>query len=278
MPKTYRKGLSKKTVYKAKKVLAKREKRRAVQGKDTKFVRCEQQFTITPTNVGGAPANGLNWIFNNFQMLTSAASQVMSIENSVDFAINRTLYDKVRINRMRVKLVPRANVLDYATAQNDTSYNVSGTQSLYSAIDANSPLPWGASNSETISLFEQLPSMKKTSVLKNLVRQIAVCYAPNLWLDTVNLFSNLTLLRDIGLFQNIGIFATNLLTDKSETAFEPVYDCIVSWDCVFSSAKPKSTKVNLDGTVTISTYKAPAVLPESILEPYSIVPKEVPPV
>lgn len=261
MPPKYAKKVSKRVYSRVKKAIDKKTKSQAKKNKDTKFVKCRLTCSLRPTNGANDPSvTSNNWIYANFRMLQAKNTAACSIENSSDFQLYRTLYDKVRINSMSVRIIPKANTLDLANAQQAGFNDNYGTNTMYSAIDLNSPLPW--SNDAlvpTTSLWNMLPSNRVTSLLKTVYRTVKTAYPKNIWLDAgEQLFTQAQgLAKDLGLFQTIGVFAQNIMTNPALDEFETTHDVEITWNCVFMGSKPRVTLLKDDGTVSITTYVPP---------------------
>lgn len=201
-------------------------KSQAKQNKDTKFVRIEQTFTLKPSQ-GVKVANYVSWFP---QLCDSTGSNPVAATSNPKFGLYAMMYDKVRVNRMKITVTPKANVLDQAVAQDDAAFQVAGDGLIHTCLDRNGPAP------QVIQAIQMYPSYKSYSNLKKFVRTYSVKYPRDIWLDTkagkID-FSDTSLPSRLGLFGGIMVYGENFLEDLGEIFNEPWATAKVEWDCVF---------------------------------------------
>lgn len=243
------KRVSKRAMRRAKRAVANRKKRMAKKNMDTFFLKARITASILPSQ-GVVVANYVS----SFWKLLDATSTVGVTRNS-EFGMYSKIYDRVRINRLRVRVVPKANVLDMGGAQNDTQYNLTGDGRMHTAIFRE---PDGFST--TVSRFQRQPSYKGYSVLKPFTRTYGIKYPTGVWLDAQDIYSDTTLLQRLGAFGGVGIYGENLLEDNLEIYNEPWAAVELTYDCVFQGKTVTALAMDASGNITLSNpvHLAPA--------------------
>lgn len=233
----------------ARKLRSRRVKNAAKKNLDTKFVQCVVEGSITPKQ--GVFVS--NYLYGFVPLLDADPNYgVMSTDK---FKVHQTLYDRVRINSMRIILTPKANTFDASQAQNDANLTLSGNGMIYSVIDRDGPGPWLTSGTagDMPKLYEQYPSCVTKSLLKKLVRTYGTKWPKNMWLDTDP--NQIVALEEVatrlGLFGGVTWYAENLVEDAGEVFNEPWGHMRIEYNCVFQGTKPTNTKVT-DGVITIT--------------------------
>ena len=116
------KSKSKKTTFKkVKRAIAKQKKTAAKKNMDTKFVQVVLDRLVTPKQ-GVAVAN---YIYGFTPLLDSNGNN--GVTSTDAFKLHATMYDRVRVNGMRITFIPKANTFDASAAQNDNDLTVSGS-------------------------------------------------------------------------------------------------------------------------------------------------------
>lgn len=227
---------SKKTISKVKKVMAKKTKQKAKSNLDTKFVQCT-------TNLVVSAAQGVtvfNYLYAPIPMIYNNPN---SIGFNQQFNFYAQQYERVRINKMTIEYIPKANVLDLATAQNDALFTLTGDGLIHTCIDRNSAAP------SNISMIQKYPSYKAYSVLKKFKRHYKVLWPKGVWLDAKKPLSDQqSIIDQIGGNGTVTMYAENLLEDVSELFNEPIANLKVTWDCVFEAFSPPTLKFDIDAS------------------------------
>jgi len=235
MPGKYRKSKkSKKVTLKvAKKVVARVHKKKAKKNMDTFFFKSKVTATITPQQ-GALVAN---YIYNSFSLDPTGASAAY-MQNS-EFNLYRGLYDKFRVNSVRVTFIPKANVLDQVNNNNDQSFNTTGDGKIHHCVDRNGVAP------SSISRISRYPSYRTNSVLKRFTRTYSVKYPAGIWLECGNPAA-FTMNKELGLTGGVTIYAENILEDTAEVYNEPWASVLVEHNIVFQGKVSGSLTANLD--------------------------------
>jgi len=207
---------------------------------DTKFLRVTAYSQVFPHQ--GALVS--NYIYSFIPLMPTTANTWVLAEPQVK--VHQTLYDEMRVNRMTVRYVPKANTLDQAAAQND-AFNVSGNGMYYTAVDRDGPGPYD------LAAIQQYPSVRATSILKPCTRKYGVRWSNGEWLDTANPLVDLNILKRVGALGGCTQYAENILEDQLEVINEPWGTVQITWDLVFRGTKPQTTSVT-DGVVTITPH------------------------
>lgn len=245
------KRVGKKTYNKVKSMMAKQTKAKAKKSMDTKFVQCVTNFTLVPQQ----GATVANYIYNNFQLLADP-TQALAVTGTEEFKIHQAMYDKVRINSIRIVVTPKANTMDATRAQADTNYTLIGDGLVHSAIDRDGTLPWASSGTSMISAWQQYSSYKPFSQLKKFSRSYSVRYPTGIWLDAQNLFEDTTLLKRLGLTGCIGLYSQNFVEDRNEILNEPYASVAVYYNCVFQGQKAMLQSVDASGNVIFTPVES----------------------
>lgn len=222
MAKSGKKWSKKPSMAKAKKMVTKQRKAKAKKNMDTFFFKSKVTSLITPIQ-GVAVAN---YIYNVFTLDPTAGPFTAAYINNAEFNLYRGLYDKFRVNSVKVTFVPKANVLDQATGQNDGALNLTGDGMVHHCVDRDSVAP---SNVARISRY---PSYRKTSVLKKFSRVYSVKYPTGIWIDC-DAPANFTMSKELGLTGGVTIYAENILEDNYELFNEGWASVLVEHNIVF---------------------------------------------
>ena len=223
---------------------------KARKNEDTFSLTCRSSATSTPFQ-GGLVSN---YVYIAAQLISTSASQ--SVLNNAEYRLFSTIYDQVRINRVKMTIKPKANVNDLARNQNDAFSNA-GDGMYHTVIDRDS-LP--ASN---VNVFQKYSSYKKQSILKPLTRTYSVKYPDGVWLDCRNELSDQTLLARLGLLGGIFLYAEDIQEDAGEVFNEPW--AFVEWEYhVVFRGKCCPLIAESAGTLTLL---APELLPAAVPTP-----------
>lgn len=232
---TNRTRVPRRALAKAKRVMGKKTKAKAKRNMDTFFFKAKSAATISPRQ-GVSVAN---YIYQNIGLMD--ATQPWSCTQNAEFKLYCSLYDKVRINSVKVRIIPKANVLDQVNAQNENALNVSGSGNYYTAIDRDGPVP------SNVAAILRYPSVRKQSILKGMTRTYALKWPTGLWLDTQNLYIDNDNLQRQGAFGCVGIYAENVLEESLELFNEPWATIEMEWNCVFQGKTSASLSLADDG-------------------------------
>jgi hypothetical protein len=151
-------------------------------------------------------------------------------------------------------------VLDQYNAQNDTLLTLNGDGLCHHVIDRDGAAP------TNIASLQRYPSYRKTSLLKPFSRRYSITYPPGVWLDSQAIYEDTTLLKRLGCFGGIYLYAEDLLEDKSEIFNEPWATITVTYGVVFRGKSSGNLAYNTEtGAITItplveSAYAAPTVI------------------
>lgn len=209
---------------KAKRMVAKQHKRKAKKNMDTFFFKSKVTASITPYQSLN-PASGLsNYIYNSFSLDPTGGSAAYN--NNAEFQLYRSMYDKFRVNSVKVTFTPKANVLDQVNNNLDSLYNTTGDGMVHHVIDRDSVAP------SNIARLTRYPSYRKTSVLKKFSRVYSVKYPMGVWIDC-DAPAEFSLVKELGLQGGITIYAENVLEDNSEVFNEPWASVLVEHNIVF---------------------------------------------
>jgi len=210
---------------KAKKMVTKQRKGKAKKNMDTFFFKSKVTALITP--VQGVAVS--NYIYNCFTLDPTAGGGAFAPPAylyNAEFNLYRGLYDKFRVNSVKVTFIPKANVLDQSTAQNDGALNLTGDGMIHHCVDRDSVAP---SNVARISRY---PSYRKTSVLKKFSRVYSVKYPMGIWIDC-DAPAQFTMAKELGLTGGVTIYAENILEDNYEVFNEGWASVLVEHNIVF---------------------------------------------
>lgn len=240
---------------KAKRVVAKAQKKNKSRNTDTLSMICRSEFLITPTQ-GGTVAN---YISQYFPILPDSGNDFPSLYTNKDFVMYRSMYDRFRVNSMLCQFTPRPNVLDQALAQGDAATTHLGDNLLHSCIDRDSRGP------TNIGTMAQYSSYQKHSILKKQARKYTVKYPPSMWLDCQSSGTASQATKILGLGGGITYYGENYVEDAGEIWNEPIGTIVVYWAVVFQGKT--STKVTYDAETGEVCIKPQEVLPLKDVSP-----------
>lgn len=260
MPKNFRKSRKSKkvTLRVAKKVVRRVHKKKAKKNMDTFFFKSKVTAMVTP-NQGMAVSN---YIYNSFTLDPTNAAAAAYLNNA-EFNLYRGLYDKFRVNSVRVTFIPKANVLDQATSQNDGALNLTGDGVIHHCVDRDSVAP------SNIARISRYPSYRKTSQLKKFSRVYSVKYPMGIWIDC-DMPANFSMSKELGLTGGITIYAENILEDNYEVFNEGWATVLVEHNIVFQGKTSGSLNgvydadSNLTGVSVNYTTNVPNLVPSSL--------------
>lgn len=223
MARSGKKWSKKPSMAKAKKMVAKQRKTKAKKNMDTFFFVSKVTAAITPSqgNIITGPAN---YIYNSFTL--DPAGNGSAYTNNSEFQLYRSMYDKFRVNSVKVTFTPKSNVLDQANNNNDTAYNTTGDGLVHHVVDRDSVAP------SNIARMTRYPSYRKTSVLKKFSRTYSVKYPMGVWIDCDSP-TQFAVSRELGLQGGVTIYAENILEDSGEVYNEPWASVLVEHRIVF---------------------------------------------
>jgi hypothetical protein len=240
MPPNGRFSKSKKSninIKKAKQLITKVHKTKAKKNMDTFFFKAKVTSNITPIQ-GGTVSNYIYQVFTLDPTVSPFTGQYI---NNAEFNLYRGLYDKFRVNSVKVTFVPKANVLDQHIAQQDSTLNVTGDGMIHHCIDRDGPAP------SNVSRVSRYPSYKKTSVLKKFSRVYSIKYPAGVWIDC-DFPQDFSMSKELGLTGGVTIYAENILEDNSEYYNEPWASVLVEHNIVFQG----KTSGSLSGVYDVS--------------------------
>lgn len=226
---------------KAKRMLANKKKRAARTGGDTFFLRAKTTGTIVPTQ--GVTVS--NYISSFWKLIDT--SSVVGVTQNSEFGLYAQLYDRVRINRMTIRITPKANVLDQQHAQDEGQLNVSGDGMVHTIVSRDDD-----SYSTSIARLQRVTSYKRFSVLKPFTRTYGITYPKGIWLDCQNVDANQAMLTQLGASGGVGLYAENILEENFELFNEPWAALEITYDCVFQGKTGSALTLTDDGKICVS--------------------------
>lgn len=243
------------TTKKAKAIVTKIHKRKAKKNMDTFFFKATASVTITPKQ-GVTVAN---YIYSQFALMDSSASY--GVTQNAEFNLYRQLYDKVRINSIKVRIVPKANMLTQVEAQNENQLNVQGSGMYYTAIDRDGQAP------SNVAAIIRYPSVRRTNVLKPVTRTYKITWPTSVWLDTASIYSEQDMLQRMGCFGGVTLYGENVLEENLELFNEPFAAVELEWNCVFQGKTSASLSLAEDGSVCVKAHDTITNLEQSDVTP-----------
>lgn len=212
---------SKKVSYaKAKRTMEKVNKKKKAKNMDT--------FSLTvKTSALMVPVQGVtvsNYVYTTVPLMNSTL--YTGVTQNSEFILYRNMYDQVRINSVMVKVTPKANVLDQVYSQ-DNSLTTTGDGLFHTIIDRDAP---GATS---IQAWSKYPSYRKFNQKKSFSRKYNISWPKGIWLDTANLYDDMSLLKQVGALGGIYLYAENVLEDVGELINQPLADIHIYYNVVY---------------------------------------------
>lgn len=217
------------TMAKAKAMVTKNRKAKAKKNMDTYFLKTKNLFNVVP--VQGTTVSNYVYTVHN---LDPTGTQAPYLSNA-EFNLWKLQYDKFRVNSVTVRVKPKANVLDQATAQRDADLNVVGDGLVHTCIDRDSAAP------SSTALISRYPSYRSYSVLKPFTRTYNVKYPTGVWIDCDSP-GTFAMAKELGLGGGITMYAESLLEDNSELFNEPWAEITVEYNIVFQGKTSNTLK------------------------------------
>jgi hypothetical protein len=146
------------TLKRAKKIVAKSIKSKAKKNMDTFFLQAKNVGLLLPKQ-GVSVAN---YCYFAVSIDPTAPSSGMSYLNNSEFMLYQTMYDRYRVNSVTISVTPKANVLDFAQAQNDGDFTVTGDGMVHTCIDRDGTAP---SNIAAISRYPSIVTGKRSYIV-----------------------------------------------------------------------------------------------------------------
>jgi len=236
-------------------MVGKMKAKKARKGMDTFFQRCRTEATITPIQALVTP--GLtNYVYNYWSLVGTGAN---TLYDNAQFQQNALIYDKYRVNRVKVTFTPKANVLDALNAQNDGVATLTGSGVVHTCLDRDGAGP------SSIAQMIQRSSYRKYSLLKKFSRSYDIKYPVNTWFDcTGDRFgptNQSQIVQTLGCNGGITIYAENIVEDDLEVFNEPWAEAVIEWDVVFQGRVPPKTSFILDENGNVTGYTIEQNLP-----------------
>lgn len=249
-----RRAARKPAMRRAKKMVTALHRRKAKKNMDTFFLKAKMTGAIIPAQ-GGTVSN---YVWYSPVLLDS--TNTWSVTQNAEFKLYASMYDKVRVNSIKLTYTPKANVFDAGAAQNDATYTLTGDGCIHTAIDRDGTIP------ANIPRVSRYPSYRKYSALKTFSRSYSVKYPTGVWLDCQNIFEDDTLLKRLGLTGSIGLYAENLVEDRLEVFNEPLANITLEYNCVFQGKTSGSLSIDDNGVISITPDPDVLVTPTSTFQ------------
>lgn len=246
-----RRAARKPTVAKAKKVVAKAKRRMVKKNMDTFYLRPKFNFVSIPTQ-GVATSN---YIYAFFPLLSPTLA--VGVTQNAEFNLYRSMYDRVRINSVKVTVTPKANVFSQDAAQNDGALTLTGDGMIHHVVDRDGTGP------TNVSQLQRYGSYRKTSCMKKFSRSYSITYPTGVWLDCQNIYDDTTLLTRLGATGGITFYGENLVEDRAEIWNEPWADVVIEYGCVFQGKTVGQISLNNDGSISVKHAEATPLLTPS---------------
>lgn len=227
---------------------------RSSSNSDTFSTTISGTLALTPSQ--GAGTN--NYLYGLVSMLNNATG-VLNLTTSKEFLMWRNLYDQFRVTLMKVKLIPKGNVVDLVNANLQQESGVLGNVTYgngryYTAIDRDSGIP------SDVDAIMRYSSHREHKVTSPATRFYYVKYPTGVWLDAQTSTTN-ELRASLGLFGTVGWYAENLPEATSTLRNTPNFSLEVSWDVTFKGkAIPKLTALG-SGGVSVEPWDLTTNLP-----------------
>lgn len=227
-------------VVKSRRIRRKPTKRaKAMKNQDTFSLITRSRATLVPSQ--GALVSNYIYIFG--KLIDNDAA--IGVLKNAEYRVFQNLYDQVRINKVVLKVKPRANMLSLDQAQND-AFNNSGDNIIHTCIDRNS------NPTQNVDVFQRYSSYKKYSVLKPFTRAYSITYPTGVWLDCRSELVDLTLLQRLGAFGGVFAYAENIIEDNLELFNEPWASVEWEYHCVFRGKSIPTVTFGAGGVMTIT--------------------------
>jgi len=186
------------------------------------------------------------WTPGVFSSIPTGQSQSLSL--SSEFTLYRNMYDQWRVNRVTVRIIPRANVVDAVglIAQNDTGSITQGKGVYYTVEDRDGIAPG------YIGSLNKYASVKVSRLTSRLTRSYSPTNKDNVWYDCQDPAGLDQLQRTTGMRGGITLYAESL-PEVSGTLTNSVWaDVEVSYDVTFRGKCLVNIISNDDGSVTVA--------------------------
>jgi len=244
-PKTWRPRRARKpSMKKAKAMVTKQRKQKAKKQMDTFYLKTKTLNNVSFTQAI-TTSNYFYWSSTMDPTGTGAAYL-----NNAEFQLYRQLYDKFRVNSVKVSVRPKANFLALDQAQNDAAFTLSGDGRVHTCVDRDGVAP---SSKDLISRYT---SYKSYNVLKPFSRTYSIKYPMGVWLDCQTP-AGFTLAKELGLKGGVTLYAENILEDAGELFNEPWAEITVEHSIVFQGKVSTDLEgVYVDGVLTGVTVKS----------------------
>jgi len=228
---------SKPSIRKAKAMVNKRHRKQKKSNSDTFSLKAVSSYLVHP----GQGVSVANYVYGGTNLLGN------NLLNNAEFNYYRLQYDKFRINSVKIRWVPKANMFSATDAQADNLFRLTGDGMIHTCIDRDNQAP----SSQTA--VQRYPSYKAYSLLKKWARTYAISYAKNMWLDCQNPTATLTggIAQVLGLLGGIWYYAEDIVEDVGEIANEPLAQMIMEFNVVFQGKTSGTLSFDYDGSGNI---------------------------
>lgn len=238
---------------------ASKKKSQAKKNLDTQYLKVKTTCLLAPTQ-GVTVSNYISWFP---QLIDPTNSSAIAVQKNPTFNLYCYMYDKVRVNKMMIRVKPKANVLAQDNAQNDQDLTLVGDGRVHTVLDRNALPP------ASIPALSHYSSYKSYNVLKPFTKSYKVKYPTGVWIDTAKGTIDLSeqqVLKKLGCFGGIYLYAENFVEDVGELFNEPWAQVEIEYDCVFMGRTMNNLSLNEDGSLTIKEF-VNAYAPQSVVIP-----------
>lgn len=199
------------------------------------------------------PLQGLtvsNYVYTYWSPAPNYLSPAQSnpLFSSAEFNLYRNLYDQFRVNRVTIRIIPRANVVDATNlvTQNDSASITQGKGVYYTVEDRDGIAPG------YIGSMNKYASVKVTRLTSKLTRTYMPTNAKSLWFDCQDPAGLDQISRSIGMRGGITLYAESL-PEVTNAVLNSVWaDVEVLYSVTYRGKAMVNLTVNEDGSVLAS--------------------------
>lgn len=186
------------------------------------------------------------WTPGVFSTIPNGQSQSLSL--SSEFGLYRNMYDQWRVNKVTVRIIPRANVVDATNliTQNDSQAITQGKGVYYTVEDRDGIAPG------YIGSLNKYASVKVTKLTSKLTRSYSPTNKNNVWYDCQDPAGLDQLQRTTGMRGGITLYAESLPEVLNTLGNSVWADVEVSYDLTFRGKCLVNIISNEDGSVTVA--------------------------
>jgi len=216
--------------------------RKRAANQETYSFKIKTQSVLVPVQ-GALVSNYLN-CFVSCVPGPGASNNTCPLNQSTEFALYNQMFDQFRVNRLRVRVVPKITQVD-AVALNEGQVTI-GRGVYYTVVDRDGQVP------SSISAIKKYSSSKTHKITRPATRTYAIKYdGKDQWFDCQDKTAMPDVQKSLGLWGGISVYGESFPEFTNVAANDSWADLEVEYSVSFRGKALVGIVANEDGSVTL---------------------------